>query len=219
MPSLLTSLQEDFIKFCISKKVLKFGDFTLKSGRQSPYFFTTGMFDTGADIQRLGEFYAQSIMDMQLEFDVLFGPAYKGIPLCISTTIALSQKFGRNVAYNFNRKQKKTYGDAQDTVGASITNQRVLLIDDVTTRGTAVEESLELFKTHNAKLVGVIIALDREEKGRTELGTCKEISQKHNIPVQSIIKLQHLLKYVSNNPEYQKYLPHIEEYLATYGAS
>lgn len=208
--------QQQFIEFALETGVLRFGSFTLKSGRTSPYFFNSGLFNTGASLARLGRFYAQAITESTLDFDVLFGPAYKGIPLASTTVIALADNHQRDVPYVFNRKEKKDHGEGGQLVGAELQG-KVLIIDDVISAGTSVRESVEIIKTANAIPAGVIIALDRQERGQDSRSAIQEVEAEHKIPVVSIIGLNDLLTYLQNNAELAQYLPAVEAYRREYG--
>ena len=157
--------QRDFIEFSLSRNVLKFGQFTLKSGRTSPYFFNAGLFNTGGDLAKLGQFYAQTLQTSGIDYDVLFGPAYKGIPIATTTAVALADKHNVDKPYCFNRKEAKTHGEGGNLVGSPLAG-KIMLVDDVITAGTAIRESMQLIEANNALLAGVLIALDRQEKGR-----------------------------------------------------
>ncbi len=208
--------QHEFIEFALSTGVLRFGSFTLKSGRISPYFFNSGLFNTGASLARLGRFYAQAISESSLDYDVLFGPAYKGIPLASTTVVALADNHQRDVPYVFNRKEKKDHGEGGQLVGAEL-NGKVLIIDDVISAGTSVRESVGIIKAENAVPAGVIIALDRQERGQDSRSAIQEVEAEHNIPVVSIICLDDLLSYLQNNSDLAEYLPAVEAYRKQYG--
>jgi len=208
--------QQDFIEFALKTGVLRFGSFTLKSGRISPYFFNSGLFNTGASLARLGRFYAQAISESNLDYDVLFGPAYKGIPLASTTVVALADQHQRDVPYVFNRKEKKDHGEGGQLVGADLTG-KVLIIDDVISAGTSVRESVTIIKAENAVAAGVIIALDRQERGQDSRSAIQEVEAEHNIPVVSIICLNDLLSYLQNNLELAEHLPAVEAYRQQYG--
>ena len=208
--------QQQFIEFALETGVLRFGSFTLKSGRTSPYFFNSGLFNTGASLARLGRFYAQAITESTLDYDVLFGPAYKGIPLASTTDIALADNHQRDVPYVFNRKEKKDHGEGGQLVGAELQG-KVLIIDDVISAGTSVRESVEIIKMANAIPAGVIIALDRQERGQDSRSAIQEVEAEHKIPVVSIISLNDLLTYLQNNAELAQYLPAVEAYRREYG--
>jgi len=210
--------QQDFIEFALQTGVLRFGSFTLKSGRVSPYFFNSGLFNTGASLARLGRFYAQAISESDLDYDVLFGPAYKGIPLASTTVVALADQHQRDVPYVFNRKEKKDHGEGGQLVGADL-NGKVLIIDDVISAGTSVRESVTIIKAENAVPAGVIIALDRQERGQDSRSAIQEVEAEHNIPVVSIICLDDLLSYLQNNAELAEHLPAVEAYRQQYGVT
>jgi orotate phosphoribosyltransferase len=208
--------QQAFIDFIIRENILRFGQFTLKSGRQSPYFFNAGLFNTGHALAQLGRFYAQTIQSTQIPFDILFGPAYKGIPLVTATAIALASDYQRNVPYCFNRKETKDHGEGGNLVGAPLTG-RVLLIDDVITAGTAIREVMPIIQTAGAQLVGIIIALDRQERGQTELSAIAEIEHIYGIPVESIITLTTLINYLKAQYPDQSLLKSMQTYQEQYG--
>jgi len=209
--------QEEFIEFAIRKNVLRFGEFKLKSGRISPYFFNSGLFNDGESLCRLGKFYAAAIQAARLEFDMLFGPAYKGIPLVSSLAIALHQDHNRPVPYCFNRKEAKDHGEGGVILGAPLAG-RVLIIDDVITAGTSVRESVSLVEAAKARVVAVVIALDRQERGTGELSAIQEIEQTLGIPVISILSLDALIEYLGNVADLTQYLDKIQEYRAKFGA-
>jgi orotate phosphoribosyltransferase len=203
--------QQAFIDFIIRENILRFGQFTLKSGRQSPYFFNAGLFNTGNALAQLGRCYAQTIQSAQIPFDMLFGPAYKGIPLVTATAIALANDYQRNVPYCFNRKETKDHGEGGNLVGAPL-NGRVLLIDDVITAGTAIHEVMPIIQAAGAKLVGIIIALDRQERGQTERSAITEIEQIYGLPVKSIINLTTLINYLKAQSPDQALLKAMQTY-------
>ncbi|HEC59811.1 hypothetical protein LCGC14_1651980 [marine sediment metagenome] len=208
--------QQQFIEFALATGVLRFGSFTLKSGRTSPYFFNSGLFKTGASLARLGRFYAQAISESILDYDVLFGPAYKGIPLASTTVIALADNHQRDVPYVFNRKEKKDHGEGGQLVGAELQG-KILIIDDVISAGTSVRESVAIIKQANAIPAGVIIALDRQERGQDSRSAIQEVEAEHKIPVVSIIGLNDLLTFLQNNAELAQYLPAVQAYRQQYG--
>jgi orotate phosphoribosyltransferase len=208
--------QRDFIEFALRVGVLRFGEFTLKSGRQSPYFFNAGLFNSGGALARLGRFYAQAIVDSGISFDVLFGPAYKGIPLAAVTAAALYDHHGRDVAYAFNRKEAKDHGEGGVIVGHPLEG-RVLIIDDVITAGTAIRESVDLIRALGAEPAGVVIALDREERGRTELSAVQEVRTQFGVPVAAIVRLRDLVAYLAGQADAVAQLGAIEAYRARYG--
>jgi len=208
--------QQEFIEFALETGVLRFGSFTLKSGRVSPYFFNSGLFNSGESLARLGRFYAQAIIESELSFDVLFGPAYKGIPLASTTVIALADHHTRDIPYVFNRKEVKDHGEGGQLVGAEL-NGRILIIDDVISAGTSVRESVEIIKSENAQVAGVVIALDRQERGQGTLSAIQEVEAQHNIPVISIICLDDLLNYLQQQAELKQHLIAVEKYRQQYG--
>lgn len=208
--------QRDFIDFAIASDVLRFGEFTLKSGRISPYFFNAGLFNTGGALARLGRFYADAIVNAGVDFDVLFGPAYKGIPLAAATAVALADHHGRDVPYAFNRKEAKAHGEGGSIVGAPLQG-RVLIIDDVITAGTAVRESMDIIRAAGASPAGVVIALDRQERGTGELSAIQEVEKEYGIPVTSIASLASLLEYLGDRPEQAQYLEAMKAYRMQYG--
>jgi orotate phosphoribosyltransferase len=208
--------QRDFIEFAIKTGVLRFGEFTLKSGRISPYFFNSGLFDSGGTLSRLGRFYARALLDSQIDFDMLFGPAYKGIPLASSCCIALADEHRRDIPYSFNRKEAKDHGEGGIIVGAPLKG-KVMIIDDVISAGTSVRESIDLIEAADATPAGVVIALNRQEKGKGEMSAIQEIEQHYRMPVASIIKLEHLITYLKDSDEFAEYFPKIQAYRDQYG--
>jgi orotate phosphoribosyltransferase len=210
--------QQNFIEFALQSGVLRFGSFTLKSGRISPYFFNSGLFNTGGSLAKLGQFYAQAITESELNFDLLFGPAYKGIPLASTTVVALAEHHQRDVPYVFNRKEAKDHGEGGQLVGAELKG-KVLIIDDVISAGTSVRESVDIIKTQGASPAGVIIALDRQEKGQTSHSAIQQVEIDHQIPVISIICLADLLNYLKGNPELSQHLSAVEAYRQRYGVT
>lgn len=208
--------QREFIDFAIQTGVLRFGAFTLKSGRLSPYFFNSGLFNTGSSLAALGRFYAQALRATQIEFDLLFGPAYKGIPLAAACSIALADQHNYDVDYSFNRKEAKDHGEGGTIVGAPLQG-RVMVIDDVISAGTSVRESMDIIEQAKAQMAGVVIALDRQEKGVGEVSAIAEIEKNYNIPVISIIKLEHLIDYLNENGELAEHAERIQAYRAQYG--
>ena len=213
--------QKQFLDFVINRQILRFGEFTLKSGRQSPYFFNAGLFNTGAALAFIGQCYAAAIQQAGLEYDVIFGPAYKGIPLAAATSIALANNFACDKPYCFNRKEAKDHGEGGTIVGAALAG-RVLVVDDVITAGTAIREVMTIISQAKATAAGVLVALDREERGQQgELSTIGEIRKEFGLPVVSIIALGQIIDYLqqTGNPELQLYLPKLEAYRERYGAS
>ena len=210
--------QRDFIEFALSKQVLRFGEFTLKSGRTSPYFFNAGLFNTGGDLAKLGRFYASALTDSTIEFDLLFGPAYKGIPIATTTAVALYDHHNTDMPYCFNRKEAKTHGEGGNLVGAPLSG-KVMIVDDVITAGTAIRESIQLIELAGAKPAGVLVALDRQEKGKGELSAIQEIVKEYNLPVYAIINLDDLHYYISSQEEMSDYSQSITKYRDKYGVS
>lgn len=208
--------QQQFIEFALSRNVLKFGEFTLKSGRISPYFFNAGLFNTGEDLAKLGEFYAQAIQAQQLEYDLIFGPAYKGIPIATAAATALYHQFAINKPVCFNRKEAKDHGEGGNLIGSPLQG-KVLLIDDVITAGTAIRESMQLIEANQATLAGVMIALDRQEKGKSDLSAIQEVERDYHCHVSSIITLEHLLTYLQQSEQYSEFLPKMLAYRQQYG--
>jgi len=208
--------QKEFIEFAIERGVLKFGEFTLKSGRTSPYFFNAGLFNQGSDLARLGRFYAAALQDSGVAFDVLFGPAYKGIPIATAAAIALFDSYQKDVPYCFNRKEKKDHGEGGNLVGSPLQG-RVMLVDDVITAGTAIRESMEIVQANGAELAGVLIALDRQEKGKGELSAIQEVERDYNATVISIVKLNDVIEYLKDSPDLAQYLDKVTAYRAQYG--
>jgi len=208
--------QQQFIQLALEKKALKFGNFTLKSGRKSPYFFNSATFSSGLMLQRIGEFYAQAIMDSGIEFDMIFGAAYKGIPLVASTAIALARDFKRDVPYCFNRKQAKTAGEGGMLVGSPLQG-RVLIIDDVITAGTAARISLDFITGAGATAAGMVIAFDRQERGQTDKSAIQELQQQ--MPVLSLVKLTDLIGYLQDEPSLQSHVDAIQSYQAEYAVT
>ena len=209
--------QNDFVDFMLEIGALKFGEFTLKSGRVSPYFFNAGQFNQGNHLSQLGQFYAQAIEASGIKFDVLFGPAYKGIPLAAATAIALNDSFNRSVPYSFNRKEAKDHGEGGNIVGHPLEGD-ILIIDDVITAGTAIREAKDIISANGAKTKGVVVALDRQEKGKGELSAIQEVEQNFGIAVVSIINLSHIVDYLKVNND-KNIINRIESYRSQYGIS
>ena len=209
--------QNDFVDFMLEIGALKFGEFTLKSGRVSPYFFNAGQFNQGNHLSQLGQFYAQAIEASGIKFDVLFGPAYKGIPLVAATAIALNDSFNRSVPYSFNRKEAKDHGEGGSIVGHPLEGD-ILIIDDVITAGTAIREAKDIINANGAKTKGVVVALDRQEKGKGELSAIQEVEQNFGIAVVSIINLSHIVDYLKVNND-KNIISRIESYRSQYGIS
>lgn len=208
--------QRDFIRFAIDRGVLRFGEFTLKSGRTSPYFFNAGLFNSGSALAQLGRCYAAAIVDSKIPFDVLFGPAYKGIPLASATAVALADQHQLEVPWCFNRKEAKAHGEGGSLVGAPLEGN-VLIIDDVITAGTAIREVMQIISAQQAKAAGVLIALNREERGNGELSAIQEVERDFGIPVVSIVSLTQVLEFLADDPQLKQHLPAVEAYRAQYG--
>jgi orotate phosphoribosyltransferase len=208
--------QRNFIEFALARDVLKFGQFILKSGRISPYFFNAGLFNTGGDLAKLGQFYAQTLQTSGIEYDVLFGPAYKGIPIATTTAVALADKHNVDKPYCFNRKEAKTHGEGGNLVGSSLVG-KIMLVDDVITAGTAIRESMQLIEANDAQLAGVLIALDRQEKGQGELSAIQEVERDFNTQVVSIISLADLVDYLSDKTGMAEHLANITQSRLDYG--
>ncbi|MCD1237520.1 orotate phosphoribosyltransferase [Vibrio cholerae] len=212
----MKAYQREFIEFALEKQVLKFGEFTLKSGRKSPYFFNAGLFNTGRDLARLGRFYAAALVDSGIEFDVLFGPAYKGIPIATTTAVALADHHDVDTPYCFNRKEAKGHGEGGNLVGSKLEG-RVMLVDDVITAGTAIRESMELIQANKADLAGVLVAIDRQEKGKGELSAIQEVERDFGCAVISIVSLTDLITYLEQQGGNAEHLEAVKAYRAQYG--
>ncbi|EIN6339510.1 orotate phosphoribosyltransferase [Vibrio parahaemolyticus] len=212
----MKAYQREFIEFALEKEVLKFGEFTLKSGRKSPYFFNAGLFNTGRDLARLGRFYAAALADSGIEFDVLFGPAYKGIPIATTTAVALADHHDIDTPYCFNRKEAKDHGEGGNLVGSALEG-RIMLVDDVITAGTAIRESMEIIKANGADLAGVLVAIDRQEKGKGELSAIQEVERDFGCAVISIVSLGDLITYLEEKGNTTEHLEAVKAYRAEYG--
>ncbi|BAU77261.1 orotate phosphoribosyltransferase [Metapseudomonas furukawaii] len=212
----MQAYQRDFIRFAIERGVLRFGEFTLKSGRTSPYFFNAGLFNSGLALAQLGRFYAAAVVDSGIAFDVLFGPAYKGIPLAAATAVALAEHHQIDIPWCFNRKEAKDHGEGGTLVGAPLAG-RVLIIDDVITAGTAIREVMQIIQAQNAQAAGVLIALNRQERGQGELSAIQEVERDFGMPVVSIVSLEQVLEYLAGDAELKKHLPAVETYRANFG--
>ncbi len=207
--------QKEFIQYALDCGVLKFGEFKLKSGRTSPYFFNTGLFNSGAKLGKLGQFYAQALVQSRIQFDILYGPAYKGIPLVSATSIAYAD-LKSDIPFAFNRKEAKDHGEGGLIVGTPLQG-KVLIVDDVITAGTSVRESVEIINAMKATPAGVLIALDRQEKGNNDTSAVQEVSQLFNIPVTAIITLNDIIEFLKLNPKSAQQLEIIQKYQITYG--
>ncbi len=208
--------QRAFIRFAIERGVLRFGEFTLKSGRVSPYFFNAGLFNTGTALARLGQFYAAALQDSQLPFDVLFGPAYKGIPLVATVAVAMAGQYQRDLPWCFNRKEAKDHGEGGSLVGAELKG-RALIVDDVITAGTAIREVVQIIRQQGAEPAGALIAFNRQERGKGALSAIQEVEQDFLMPVISIVSLNQVMDYLVSDARLKHYLPAIEAYRAQYG--
>lgn len=212
----MENYKQQFIEFALARQVLKFGEFTLKSGRVSPYFFNAGLFNQGADLARLGEFYAAALQDAGLQYDMIFGPAYKGIPIATAVSIALFNRFDINKPVCFNRKETKDHGEGGNLIGSPLRG-KVLLVDDVITAGTAIRESMQIIQANEAQLSAVLIALNRQERGNGELSAIQEVERDYQCDVLSIIDFADLMAFIETQPEYQQYLPAMCAYREQYG--
>jgi len=212
----MQSYQKEFLDFALNTGVLRFGEFTLKSGRISPYFFNAGLFNTGNSLAKLGRYYAQAIADSGIEFDVLYGPAYKGIPLAAVTAAALADHHNMDVPYAFNRKEAKDHGEGGIIVGHELKG-KVLIIDDVISAGTSVRESMDIIDAQGATAAGVVIALDRQEKGKGELSAIQEVERDYSIPVAAIVRLENLIEYLQGDDSNSESLEMIQKYRDQYG--
>ncbi|MCF6282842.1 MAG: orotate phosphoribosyltransferase [Candidatus Polarisedimenticolaceae bacterium] len=209
--------QHEFLDFALSVDVLRFGEFTLKSGRISPYFFNAGLFNTGVSLARLGRYFAQAIVDSGIEFDLLYGPAYKGIPLAAVTCAALAEHHNIDIPYSFNRKEVKDHGEGGNIVGSPLKG-KVLIIDDVISAGTSVRESVEIIRQHGAIPAGVIIALDRQERGTGTTSAIQEVEENFGMPVAAIVRLEHLIEYLEEKGDSASLTP-INAYREQYGVN
>ncbi len=208
--------KKHFIRLAIQYQVLRFGEFTLKSGRVSPYFFNAGLFNTGHALSELGKSYAATLVELKLEYDVLFGPAYKGIPLVSSLAVALSVSHGIDKPYAFNRKEVKDHGEGGSIVGAELKG-KVLIVDDVITAGTAIREALDIIRAEGGEASSVLIALDRQEKGQNGKSAIQELQDDYNIAVSSIITLSDLINYLETDEQYNEHLAAMKAYFYEYG--
>ncbi|SDZ10134.1 orotate phosphoribosyltransferase [Pseudomonas salomonii] len=213
----MQAYQRDFIRFAIDRGVLRFGEFTLKSGRTSPYFFNAGLFNSGSALAQLGRFYAAAIVDSGISFGVLFGPAYKGIPLAAATAVALAEHHELDLPWCFNRKEAKAHGEGGSLVGAPLKGD-VLIIDDVITAGTAIREVMQIIASQEgAKAAGVLIALNRQERGNGELSAIQEVERDFGIPVVSIVSLNQVLQYLEDDAQLKQHLPAVRAYREQFG--
>jgi len=212
----MQAYQREFIRFAIERGVLRFGEFTLKSGRTSPYFFNAGLFNTGTALAQLGRFYAEAVVASGLKFDVIFGPAYKGIPLAAATAISLAEHHQRDLPWCFNRKEAKDHGEGGTLVGAPLAG-RVLIVDDVITAGTAIREVMQIVQAQEAQAAGVLIALDRQERGQGALSAIQEVERDYRMPVVSIVSLTQVLEYLADDARLKQHLPAVQAYRERYG--
>jgi len=210
--------QRAFLELALARNALRFGEFTLKSGRVSPYFFNAGLFDSGAALAALGRAYAQAAVDAGTPFDMLFGPAYKGIALATAAALAFAEQHGRDLPVAFNRKEAKSHGEGGTVIGAPL-NGRVLIVDDVITAGTAIRESIALMRAHGATPAGVLIALDRQERGQSSLSAAQEVEREFAIPVIAIARLDELLDLVGERPDLQARRASLTAYRHQYGVA
>jgi len=212
----MSDFRQEFLAFALAREVLRFGEFVTKAGRKSPYFFNSGLFNDGESLDRLGRFYAQALLASGVRCDQLFGPAYKGIPLVAAVAVALAQ-LGHNLPYSFNRKEAKDHGEGGVVVGAPLAG-RVMIVDDVITAGTSVRESVGIIRSHGANPAGVLIALDRMERGQGEASAVQEVQSLYGIPVVAIATLDDLLSFLADRPGMRDQAGAVEAYRKTYGA-
>lgn len=208
--------QREFIEFALDTGVLRFGEFTLKSGRRSPYFFNAGLFDTGARLAALGRFYAAAVVESGIEYDVLLGPAYKGIPIAAATSVQLAEHHDRDVAWCFNRKEAKDHGEGGVFVGSPLAG-RVLVVDDVITAGTAIREVRQLIDDAGAELAGIVVAVDRQERGQGELSAIGEVERDFGVPVSAIVTLDQIVQHLADTARHTEHLAALQAYRAEYG--
>lgn len=214
----MRAYKNDFLELALELEALRFGEFTLKSGRVSPYFFNAGLFNTGYAAAKLARYYAHAIVDSKIKFDMLFGPAYKGIPLVTLAASALAEHQDIDVPYSYNRKESKSHGEGGSIVGAPLEG-RVLIVDDVITAGTAVREAVDLINTAGAQVAGLVISLDRQEVGQDARSAVEELEQNLQIPVESIVKLEDLIDLLEESDEYAEHLEPVLAYRAKYGTA
>ena len=213
----MNAYKTEFLRLALELGVLKFGEFKLKSGRTSPYFFNAGLFNTGDALAKLGRFYAAALVDADIQFDMLFGPAYKGIPLVAVTASALADHHGRNYPFCFNRKEAKTHGEGGQLIGAPLAG-RVMIVDDVITAGTAIGEAVEIISAGGAEVSGVLVSLDRQEVGRGRQSALQEVAQRLGVPVVSIVSLADLIGHLEHSEVFREHLPAVVRYRDRYGA-
>ena len=212
----MSDFRQAFLAFCVARDVLRFGDFVTKAGRKTPYFFNAGLFNDGESLRRLGAFYAEALLASDMACDQLFGPAYKGIPLASATAIALAEK-GHNLPWSFNRKEAKDHGEGGSVVGAPLKG-RVVIVDDVITAGTSVRESVELIRSHGASAAGVLIALDRMERGTGTSSAVAEVRERYGIPVTAIATLDDVMAFLGARADLARWRDAVDAYRAQYGA-
>jgi orotate phosphoribosyltransferase len=210
--------QTRFLEFAIERGVLRFGEFTLKSGRVSPYFFNAGLFNTGAALSELADYYAAALVDSKLDVDLLFGPAYKGIPLVSATAIALQRNYQRDYPFVFNRKEAKAHGEGGLLVGSPLAG-KVMIIDDVITAGTAIREVMSVIAESDARAVGVLVAIDRQEKGQGELSAIQEVERDYGVSVISVVKFSDITSFLEGRPEFARQLGDMRAYQDRYGVA
>ena len=208
--------QKEFIELAIKRKALCFGEYKLKSGRISPYFFNTGLFNDGESLAKLGRFYAEALQNSEIKFDMIYGPAYKGVPLASAMAIAFNEIFGKNYPFCFNRKEIKDHGEGGFTFGAEIQN-RVIIIDDVISAGTSINESIDIIQSKGGTAVGAIVAVNRQERGGSKKSAIQEAEEKFNIKIINIINLNNIIAYIGEHDTYKKHLKSLNNYIQQYG--
>lgn len=208
--------QKEFIEFAIKRKALCFGEYKLKSGRISPYFFNTGLFNDGESLAKLGRFYAEALQNSEIKFDMIYGPAYKGVPLASAMAISFHEIFGKNYPFCFNRKEIKDHGEGGFTFGAEIQN-RVIIIDDVISAGTSINESINIIQPKGGTVVGAIVAVNRQERGEGKKSAIQEAEEKFNIKIISIVSLKDIITYIDEHDTYKKHLKSLNHYIQQYG--
>lgn len=213
---MIADYRQEFLEFAVQTGVLSFGEFTLKSGRVSPYFLNAGLFNSGRTLTRLGQFYSAALLDSGLEFDLLFGPAYKGIPLVSATAIALHLDHGIDVPYAFNRKEIKDHGEGGQLVGAQLQG-KVVIVDDVITAGTAIREVMAILSRTPVEVTGILLAIDRQERGTGDLSAIQEVEREYGVSSVSIVKLKHIIDYMESTGQYDKELKLVYSYRDEYG--
>jgi len=214
----MKNYQRDFIQLSLSEQILRFGQFELKSGRISPYFFNAGLFNNGQTLDLLGQYYAAALKESGVAYDMLFGPAYKGIPLVASLSIALHSRYQQKIPYAYNRKEIKDHGEGGNLVGRPLSG-RVLIVDDVISAGTSVRESVTLIEQAGATVAGILIALDRQEKGTSELSAVEEVKKALNVPVISIANLNVLITFLQNETSFEDILDQVNQYRTQFGVN